>query len=185
MQILYTMKITFLMAATSEGFNSFDKENPSWANHWLAILSAYAKENGHETSLIDFRKLSGWKDVPKIIKKENPDLLAMTAMTVDYPAVVKAAKISKEIFPNLKVIVGGPHVTLVPNDFQKITEIDHLFIGEAEYSFPKFLVDMAKNKKIPRIIIGKSPQNLDKIPFADRELFGPYESPIHTSFPKV
>ena len=178
------MKITFLMAATSEGFNCFDKDNPSWVNHGLEILSAYAKKAKHKVSLIDFRKLSGWGEVTETIKRENPDLLGMTAMTVDYPSVVKAAKISKEIFPNVKIIVGGPHVTLVPDDFQKIKEIDHLFIGETEFSFPKFLSDMVKNKKIPRIIMGKSPQDLDKVPFADRELFGPYEAPIHDSFPK-
>jgi len=172
------------MPATSEGFDTYDPEDPSWINHGIGILSAYAKKQGHETSLIDFRKLSGWKEYPEIIKKENPDILAMTAMTVDYPTIVKAAKITKKIFPNLKIIVGGPHATLVSKDFEKIDEIDHIFIGEAEDSFPKFLLNLKKKKKIPKMIYGKSPQNLDKIPFVDRQLAGPYESPIHSSFPK-
>ena len=178
------MKITFLMPAASEGFNAYDLENPSWINHGLGILSAYAKKEGHETSLIDFRKLSGWKEYPERIKNENPDLLAMTAMTVDYPSVVKAAKITKKIFPKLKIIVGGPHATLVPKDFQDISEIDHIFIGESEYSFPKFLLDFKNKKKIPRMIYGKSPQNLDEVPFVDRELAGPYEGSMHEIFPK-
>jgi anaerobic magnesium-protoporphyrin IX monomethyl ester cyclase len=178
------MKITFLMPATSEGFNTFNPDNPNWINHGLAILSAYAKKEGHKTSLIDFRRLSGWEEYSKIIKIENPDILAITAMTVDYPSAVKAAEICRKMSQNSKIIVGGPHATLVPGDFEKIKEIDYIFIGESEESFPKFLLDLNKNKKLPRMIYGKSPQNLDKIPFLDRELFGPYEAPIHISFQK-
>ena len=88
------MKITFLMSATSEGFNSFKSESPSWINHGVAILGAYAKKEGYETSLIDFRRLSGWKEYIEVIKKENPNLLAMTAMTVDCSSVIKVNALS-------------------------------------------------------------------------------------------
>lgn len=178
------MKITFLMPATSEGFNTFNPDNPNWINHGLAILSAYAKQEGHETSLIDFRRISGWDGYSEIIKAKKPDILAITSMTVDYPSAIRAAEICKKLSPNTKILVGGPHATLVPKDFEKIKEIDHVFIGESEESFPRFLLDLSKGKKISKMIYGKSKKDLDQVPFLDRDLFGPYESTIHNFFQK-
>ena len=57
-------------------------------------MSACAKKAGHQTHLIDLRELSGWDDFRKDLKEFSPDVVAITMMSVDFNAALKAANIA-------------------------------------------------------------------------------------------
>ncbi len=175
------MKIVFVFPGIGE--TGFPKARQtigfSHINHGLCSLSACTKKAGHETSLIDLRELSGWDDFLQGLQRLSPDIIAITMMSVDFDYAVEAAKKAKAALPNAKIIMGGAHPSIMPEELTPITEIDHIVIGEGETSFVKLLEDIKGGRSRERVIMGEHP-DLDSLPFADRELFKFKESPIES-----
>src|SRR5512136_2423199 len=67
----------------------------------------------------------------------------------------------------IPVVLGGPHVTLVPDDAQP--HADAVVVGYAEESWPQLLRDFVAGRMQPRYV--QSPDlKLDHMPFPRREL---------------
>lgn len=165
------------------GFDSFGKGvDSSWISHGLSILSACLKEEGYRVRLIDLRQLSGWSEFEKVVQKENAEIVGISMMSVDFNPGMKAAEIIKRNNPKTKVVVGGPHPTLATNEFLKSKVIDHVVVGEGEISFPDLVKKIRMGIKTLKVVYGVKP-DLDKIPFADREIFGAFEVPIVPELP--
>ena len=167
------MKITLVFTGISEyGFNSFGKFG--WESieihHGLALLGECVKAKGFDVDLIDLRKLKSWKHFRKEIINRKPDVIGLTMMSVEFGPVMECVNVIKGIDPNIKVVVGGAHPSLATDEVAKNQKIDYIFKGEGEISFPALLEDLKKGREPQRIIQGEKP-NLDKLPFADRELF--------------
>jgi len=89
-----------------------------------------------------------------------------------------AYKLKKE---GIKVAMGGPHVTVLPNEALQYSDV--IFIGESEKTFPEFLKDV-KKKKTKRIYKTSSFQELTLSPIPAYQLAKqyPYKSmPVQTS----
>ncbi|MFA6610392.1 MAG: radical SAM protein, partial [Candidatus Omnitrophota bacterium] len=173
------MKVLLIFGGIAEsGFNKTGKRlRLVWINHGLASLAASAKLAGHDVSFLDLRQLSSWEEFKGEVSKISPDVAGLTMMSVDYEPVMKAVSLIKEVDPDIKVVVGGPHPSLVPEEIEKESLVDHIVQGEGEISFVDLLKDLADGKKPDRIIKGVSP-DLDDLPFVDREMFGAGEMPI-------
>lgn len=52
-----------------------------------------------------------WDIVEKTLRKENPQVLALSCLTEGRNSVYKLIKIAKKINPNVIVVLGGHHVT--------------------------------------------------------------------------
>ncbi|MFA5144261.1 MAG: radical SAM protein [Candidatus Omnitrophota bacterium] len=175
------MKIAFVFPGIGETGFAKIKQPISFGciNHGLCSLSACAKKAGHETCLIDLRELSSWADFTEDLKRFSPDVVAITVMSVDFDYAVGACRKAKESLPKVKVVVGGPHPSIMPEEFTLNSDIDHIVVGEGETSFVKLLADIGRGLSKEKIIIGEHP-DLDSLPFADRELFRFKESPIES-----
>ncbi len=163
---------------TSLGFNSLGiGAEGSWINHGLCSISACAKLKGYEVKLVDLRKISGWKEFKKIIRKENPHVVGVTMVSVDYDPAIKSLSCVKEVSKNIITVVGGPHPSIMPEECAKNDNIDYVVKGEGEISFLE-LLDSIENNVFPKekIILGK-PAELDNLPFSDRDLFEVEEQP--------
>ncbi len=68
----------------------------------------------------------------------------------------------------IPVVLGGPHVSLLPYEAEK--HADTIFIGEAEDSWIEFLNDF-KNKSYKKRYIQKNPPSLVNLPMARKDLF--------------
>ena len=94
------------------------------------------------------------------------DLVAITFHTPSAPHVYElAAQFRKRGIP---VALGGPHVTLVPDEAQ--AQADVIFVGEAELTWPRFLNDFETGQYAPRYV-SESPPALDDAPMACKELY--------------
>ncbi len=173
------MKIALVFPGISEGGFSARRRRPEygWLNHGLCSLSACARKAGHDVNLIDLRELSGWDDVRDEVKRIGPAVVGITMMSVDFDAAMKAAGIVKSCSKDIKVVMGGPHPSISPDEVARSGCVDHVVVGEGEISFIKLLDDIGKGRSAKKIILGEHP-DLDSIPFADRALFGFKESPI-------
>ena len=175
------MKIALVFPGIAEsGFGKTKGHlQQGWINHGLCALSACAKQAGHTVRLIDLRELSGWGDVRDEIAGAEPDIVGITMMSLDFNLAVETARITKAVNERIKVIVGGPHPSIAPDEVAACPYIDHVVTGEGEISFIKLISDIESRRAVPKIVIGEKP-DLDNVPFIDRELFLFKEAAIDT-----
>jgi len=67
----------------------------------------------------------------------------------------------------IPVAMGGPHVTLLPDEAQ--AHADVIFVGEAESTWPRFLADFETGNHMARYC--SEPPTLDEAPMSRQELF--------------
>jgi len=89
-------------------------------------------------------------DLQNIIDTFNPDIIAITALSSEYDFLMKfwnKIKVSK----NTLVIIGGIHVTLVPEKTIETKLFDLVVLGEGEATFKDILLRIENNKEIHNI----------------------------------
>ena len=103
----------------------------------------------------------------KILKKTNPKIVAMNLMTPMYNRGVIIAKAIKEYDTNIKVIVGGIHPTVFPEQTLK-DGFDHVFIGDGFQTLAPTIEDILMQRETDKIIVADKPfvDNPDDLPFA-------------------
>lgn len=167
----------------------------------LMYIAGYLKKyTTYEIGIIDCQ-VEGidYEDLKKKIIEENPDIVGITAMTFTLLDVLKTAKITKENLPETKVVLGGPHINVYPQETMKIDYIDFLVLGEGEGPFLDLLRNIHQTDKLYKIegivfrdgdkIINTGSRNLihdlDIIPFPARTLlpYKKYFSVISSKFP--
>jgi len=168
-----TLKTTLIYPGIAgQGFNSLKRGmEAGWISHGLAHLSSAAKAAGFDVDLIDLRALSSWDHFRDVLTERDPDVVAVTLMSVDYNPARKAVAIAKKVSPELTTVIGGPHVTIALEDALEIPHVDYLVTREGEVTFPRLLRLIEGDEPPAERVLRGVPPDLDAIPFADRELF--------------
>jgi len=155
----------------------------------LYIASFLEKHTKHNISIIDSQveKLT-YNSLKSRIASINPDVVGLTVMTLTIIDVIKTINVVKEVNKNIRIVLGGPHVHLFPNETINLKNVDYLVLGEGEEVFKELLCaidDKSTLKKIPGLVFkdngrvintGIRPhiKNLDALPFPARHLV-PYK----------
>jgi len=129
----------------------------------LGYLASHLENKGHEVKLIDPVVLKyKTKHLTKEIKRFNPDVLGLSAMTphiYDALSIIEYAKINN---PNCLTVLGGPHPTLLAKDTLKESKyLDLIVRGEGEITLAELLDK--KNREEWKDIKGISWQNNGKV----------------------
>lgn len=166
------MKVALLYPGiVLEGFaKNGIKPKTGWIHHGLCYIGSALKERGHSVKLIDLRQLTGWDELPGVVRKIAPDIVGITIMSLDFNAAMKSAEIIKKVDSKIKIIVGGAHATLAESELIDNDNIDYIFKGEAEVTLPEILEDLVIGSIKTKVITGERP-DLDKIAFMDRFLY--------------
>lgn len=166
------MKITLIYPGIARiSFNSLGKGgmDRNWINLGLAYIGAYLKENSYDVDLIDLREMNNWAQVEEEIKMGKSDICGLHFNTVNYNNALRCAQIVKR---NGKIVVaGGPHATIAPTELLTTGFVDYVIVGEGELSFLKLVKAIERNKISERIIIGERVEDLDSLPFPNRDLY--------------
>jgi radical SAM superfamily enzyme YgiQ (UPF0313 family) len=123
-----------------------------------------------------------WELMRTLILQEKPDVIGITAMTTKFGSVIQAARICKEILPQVPIIVGGPHASAMPDLTMEIPEVDYVLRGEADESLPDLMIalrdhgDLSAQRGLSwrrQGVVQHNPdrpfaQNLDALPLPDR-----------------
>lgn len=159
-------------------------ESPKDMSLGLGIISSMLREAGHKVALIDTTFKITKKEIQNKVNKFNPDIVGVTAATNDLYNAINICNLVKTI-KSVPIVCGGYHATIAPEDIIKQECFDIVAIGESEDSFIKLVNSLEKgkinykltnfwfkkNNQILKNPLGKLNQNLDTLPFADRELF--------------
>lgn len=155
----------------------------------LLQLGSYAKTLGLKVRVVDNIGFGySLKQFLKRVKQFNPHLVCLTASTTTFNNCVRTVKALKSRFPGVKVVVGGPHVSVLPE--QVLREgADFVVRGEGERTFEELVREISSEKNFSSIKglsfrrkegeVVNNPdrcliEDLDSLPFPDRELV-----PIH------
>ena len=123
----------------------------------LGILAALTPEE-YEIKIVD-------ENVSDLNFNEDVNLVAITSMTYNAPRAYEIAQIYKE--KNIPVIMGGIHVSMLPNEALKYCST--VIIGEAENIWKQILKEF-ESGRLQQIYKGSS-ASLDDVPFPRRDLF--------------
>jgi len=138
------------------------KKSLRYAPLTLTTLAAYEpKELGATVSIVD-------EGVSDIDLEARPDLVGITVITGCAPRAYELADHFRA--RGVKVVLGGPHVTLIPDEAQ--AHADAICVGYAETSWPRLLGDLGRGELKPRY--DQEPDlSLAGLPFPRRELMDP------------
>jgi radical SAM superfamily enzyme YgiQ (UPF0313 family) len=157
-----------------------------WLPLGLAYISAVLKQNGFKDIYgIDTGYLKDWKDFEERIKKIEPDVVGISSPINGVARTRMATKIVKKNFPDTKIIFGGPHPSVSPQEAILEPHIDAIAMGEGEYTMLEVCERIQENDSLRRVkgiwykengeIIKNEPRepikNLDELPLPDREIF--------------
>lgn len=148
-------------------------------------ISSYLKKHGHECDvIIEFAE----KNWIKKVEDYNPDFIAFSVLSGSYKWAVDRASILKEKF-NKPIIFGGVHVYLNPQTTIQELAVDIICTGEGEESMKNLcsyfdVYNTINNNtkgfwfKDNGVIIKndaeKLIEDLDSLPFPDREIYYKY-----------
>ncbi|MHA1268411.1 MAG: B12-binding domain-containing radical SAM protein [Candidatus Helarchaeota archaeon] len=154
----------------------------------LLYLDKVLIEGGYTTRILDHSTTGkSTKKVLELIKKIDPDIIGISVLSNSSQTANKLSKNIKELNPNIKIVYGNCHATIWGNRILKNYEfVDYCIKGEGEYTFLKLLDALERNKSLEEIrgliyrdnghiIENKDApliENLDDIPFPDREKLG-------------
>ena len=131
----------------------------------LAYLASSLEKAGHEVNIIDAIALALSKEeVNNRIKKFNPKVVGVTAMTPTILGAFEAAKLAKE--NGALTVIGGVHMSILPLETLQQDFVDFGIVGEAEESLVGLCNALENNesyenitalcyKKDGRIVVGQ------------------------------
>ena len=108
-------------------------------------LASILKKEGHDVKIINLESNSK-KIINNLIKEENPKIIGIRCLTNERNYSMKLAEVIKKINKNIKIIIGGPHATIMYKQMLNNFPIDYVIIGEGEITFLE-LVDAIYNNK--------------------------------------
>lgn len=114
----------------------------------LLYLASFIRKHSHEPYVIDLFSLK-WplEKILDYVHSVNPDVVGISARTVDFPQARKIAEELKSSGCNAPVVLGGVHLTALPVEtMKKVTAFDYGVIGEGEVTFLE-LIEKIRNRQ--------------------------------------
>ena len=122
----------------------------------LALIASYVRQK-HEVVIIDMQSGDSYNKLLSF----KPDWVGLTATTL---TINKAYEIAESLRGKFKVIIGGIHASVMPDE--AIKHADIVVIGEGE----KIIVDILDGKHSKGILNGEPIDDIDTIPLPAYDL---------------
>jgi anaerobic magnesium-protoporphyrin IX monomethyl ester cyclase len=153
----------------------------------IAYIASVLREHGHNVKVLDMVPSDiKYNNLDRCLVPDPPDLIGLIASTPTIKYANRCADIIRTVIPEAKIVFGGPHPTLLPEEtLEQSPNVDYILRGECEYSFLQ-LVEILENGNVAEIEtikgIGIKKNNfvsneisiindLDSLPFPSFELF--------------
>lgn len=108
----------------------------------LAYIAAVLEKEGYSVKIADMSVLGmDYKDLEKKVKQIKPKLVGISFMTNQYKEALNISKLVKDTDRHIPILVGGPHVSSLPEEVIALESIDIAVIGEGE----RTILELANN----------------------------------------
>lgn len=184
------MKILFIYSFESPFLVNRPLLSPKYIQFGISYLSSFLKQSNHDVKLLVLSRSFGNRNydiLRKKIEDFKPGIIGFYSTASHYDFISNISKFIKLKYPEIFLISGGPHTTLNPDEVIK-DNFDAICIGEGENPMLELTNMLEKNKFPSNIknlwikkgdIIEKNEmapfyENLDLLPFPDREIWDEY-----------
>ncbi|MDP2939644.1 MAG: radical SAM protein [Candidatus Omnitrophota bacterium] len=169
-------------------YNVYSKTGAVLPPLGLLYIAAYVRERCRniDVCILDSSAYKlDFEGFQKELKDFQPDIVGITVCTATFSGVLKTAEIVKENFPHCIIVVGGPHVSVQPEEcISSSANIDIAVIGEGEVIFAELLESIYRKvgiNGVPNIVYKEGGKivrtqgqhktiDLDTLPFPARDL---------------
>ena len=105
--------------------------------------------NGYQTKIIDESvELLTTERLLNEIERLQPIFVAISAYTENSDELFKMCRFLKKYAPSVKIVVGGPHATLVTDNCKKPKCVDFVSVGEGEGALLELAEAIRSNQKV-------------------------------------
>ncbi|MGC6507767.1 MAG: B12-binding domain-containing radical SAM protein [Myxococcota bacterium] len=161
----------------------------------ILYIAAVLEQAGHTVSVIDAAaELLNVEKTTERVKEFEPDVIGLGSFTVTFETTRKLGQSLKDILPDVPIILGSYHVTLVPHEAMADECFDVGVLGEGEYTMLELVEHYAGDRSLEDIHgicyrvtdptqpegwrLHKTPtrakfKELDELPFPARHLLPP------------
>jgi anaerobic magnesium-protoporphyrin IX monomethyl ester cyclase len=121
----------------------------------LAWIASTAERLNHEVEILDLA-LEKRQDVADRIlesrvKAKKYDLVGVTAMTVEYESAARAARMVKQLDPQVQIVFGGQHATIKPEEVVSEDFCDYVVKGEGEAVFAELITALSTGGSLENV----------------------------------
>ncbi|MBR4799659.1 MAG: B12-binding domain-containing radical SAM protein, partial [Clostridia bacterium] len=150
-------------------------------------ISAVLKQGGHDCRLMHIKHYYDEKEYKEeLLKFGDVDVIGFSIRTTAFPDSQQYIKWTKEVYPDVFLICGSYHATLVPEEVLAAEGVDCVCIGDGEYAELELLDKMTAGEDYSGVeslwfkdedgSFIKNPvrplfADLDRIPIPDFDLF--------------
>ncbi len=150
----------------------------------MAELAGSVLYAGGDCRILDLQMSEKpFHEIEKTIGEYKPDFVGITFTTLLFEEAKKVSRFIKEKYPYVKIIAGGVHPTIFPDEVIKVPSIDIVVFGEGDVTLQEIVQGKPLNSikglayKIKDKIVKNSPQplieNLDSLPMPAWNLLNP------------
>lgn len=131
----------------------------------LGYMASCLRKAGHDVNIIDCTKeYIAPEKLGAVAKKHQPDLLGVTVFSKGLLDVRNSLISVKAAMPDLKTIVGGPHVSGVPEaTLSWLTEADFAMSGEGEIGIVELAAQLSSGQPDYSVVPGLVYRDGEKI----------------------
>jgi len=177
------MKILFIYS-NIEGMNELPYP------HGLGSIISCLKKMDHDVSLLFLNEQISRNEFIYKVKEVSPDMIGYSTVTNQWHWIKQYSSWAKDAFPDILSICGGIHPTFAPEEVISSNGIDIVCRGEGEYIMLELIDRIKKGKDIKQInglwvkdkngnitknSMAHFVENLDSLPFSDKDSFNYYE----------
>ncbi|MHC5037162.1 MAG: B12-binding domain-containing radical SAM protein [Planctomycetota bacterium] len=99
----------------------------------LLYIAGTLSHRGVPVTFVDLAHVpGGWRGMRKRFRESGVDLLGLTATTPQFPAALAVARDAKRLNPSCLTVLGGPHVSALPEESLAQSGVDAVVVGEGE-----------------------------------------------------
>jgi anaerobic magnesium-protoporphyrin IX monomethyl ester cyclase len=100
----------------------------------ICQLSAFLGMHGYEIKVVDMLVQAFHpEEVHGIIEEFQPDVVGVSTFTPSFGTSLGVCRLAKVVNPEIVTVLGGPHVTLLPEEaINKEPKVDYVIMGEGE-----------------------------------------------------
>ncbi|MFX0104605.1 MAG: B12-binding domain-containing radical SAM protein [Candidatus Hodarchaeota archaeon] len=160
-----------------------------WPPLGIILLGTILKQQGHQVKLLDQASNGfNFNHVLEWIKRVDPEVIGISAMTVGFLSSIKISQMAKNWNPNVIIVLGHYHPTICADNILKKYGhlVDYCVRGENDYIFSNLInylennhsrepsdllgISYRFNGKIKHNPDGPINKSLDDLPFPNRSL---------------
>jgi radical SAM superfamily enzyme YgiQ (UPF0313 family) len=176
--------LKILLINPDTGHRERIESQAAWPPLGLLYLGAVLEKAGHDVKVMDNGRIRlTVENLVKRVKRVNPELVGIGALTPTFKQAITIAKAIKAEMPDMKIVFGNYHPTFTYDKIlRKYPVVDYVAIGEGERTLPELVEALENGKKVERVPglalrrggkVVKTPQrplieNLDELPIPDR-----------------